>query len=232
MPLVMSRDAFIKTWEQHFGRSLPEKVICVGLNYRDHAEEQGVDLPPAPLFFAKFANSIIDPDAPIVLPPEGGHIDAEAELAIVIGKRARRISTDDALDFVAGYVVANDVSARDLQFSDGQWFRGKSFDTFCPILPDIAPIDRLDDASNLRIIQRLNGEALQDSSTSALIFGVPEIVARASDFLTLEPGDLILTGTPAGVGVFRDPKVPMSDGDEVEIEIENMGVLRNPVVAE
>lgn len=229
---LMSRDSVLQTWEGQFGRALPEKVICVGLNYRDHAEEQGVELPPAPLFFAKFANSVAGPDDPIVLPPEGGHVDAEAELAIVIGKRARRISEDDALDVVAGYVVANDVSARDLQFSDGQWFRGKSFDTFCPLLPDIAPVDRLGDAGDLQIVQRLNGEVLQDSRTSSLIFGVREIVARATDFLTLEPGDLILTGTPAGVGIFRDPKVQLKVGDEVEIEIEGIGVLRNPVVAE
>jgi 2-keto-4-pentenoate hydratase/2-oxohepta-3-ene-1,7-dioic acid hydratase in catechol pathway len=226
----MGAAAIERVWRERFGRAEP-KLICVGLNYRDHAEEQGVELPTEPLLFGKFANALCDPGAPIVLPREGGHVDAEAELAIVIGRRARLASPDDALEVVAGYTCANDVSARDLQFRDGQWLRAKSFDTFCPLLPELRPVEELGDAGDLRIVQRLNGEALQDSRTSLLIFGVRELVAHASTVFTLEPGDVILTGTPTGVGVFRNPKVSLRPGDEVEIEIEAVGTLRNPVVA-
>jgi 2-keto-4-pentenoate hydratase/2-oxohepta-3-ene-1,7-dioic acid hydratase in catechol pathway len=220
------------TWEQRFGRTAPEKIVCVGLNYRDHATEQGVELPSEPLLFGKFPNALCNPGAPIVLPAGVGHVDAEAELAVVIGRRVRRVAARDALEAVAGYVCANDVSARDLQFSDGQWLRGKGFDTFCPISTEIVPVDELGDARGLRVVQRLNGETLQDSNTDQLIFGVPELVAHASTVFTLEPGDLILTGTPSGVGVFRNPKVPLADGDRVEVEIQGIGVLANPVVAE
>jgi 2-keto-4-pentenoate hydratase/2-oxohepta-3-ene-1,7-dioic acid hydratase in catechol pathway len=220
------------TWTQRFGRPGPEKIVCVGLNYRDHAREQGVELPREPLLFGKFPNALCDAWDPIVLPPDVGHVDAEAELAVVIGRRVRRVPAADALDAVAGYVCANDVSARDLQFSDGQWLRGKGFDTFCPLSSEIVPVDQLRDGRGLRVVQRLNGETLQDSNTDELIFGVPELVAHASTVFTLEPGDLILTGTPAGVGVFRTPKVSLADGDRVEIEIEGIGLLANPVVAE
>ena len=210
----------------------PSKIVCVGLNYRDHAQEQGVELPAEPLLFGKFANALCDPGEPIVLPRDGGHVDAEAELAVVIGRRARRVSAEHALEVVAGYTCANDVSARDFQFRDGQWLRAKSFDTFCPLLPDVRSVEELGEADDLRIVQRLNGEPLQDSRTSMLIFGVRQLVAHASTVFTLEPGDVVLTGTPAGVGVFRDPKVSLQAGDEVEIEVEGIGVLRNPVVAE
>jgi 5-carboxymethyl-2-hydroxymuconate isomerase len=219
-------------WRRHFGRDEPAKIVCVGLNYSDHAEEQGVELPEEPLLFAKFANALCDPGEPIVLPREATHVDAEAELAVVIGRRTRRIAAGDALDVIAGYVCANDVSARNLQFKDGQWLRGKSFDTFCPLSVPLVPVDALGDAADLRVVQRLNGETLQDSRTSRLIFGVRELVAHVSSVFTLEPGDLILTGTPAGVGVFRHPKVSLRPGDVVEIEIERVGVLRNPIVAE
>jgi 2-keto-4-pentenoate hydratase/2-oxohepta-3-ene-1,7-dioic acid hydratase in catechol pathway len=207
----------------------PEKVICVGLNYHDHALEQGAELPSEPLLFGKFASALIGPGDPIVLPPESAHVDAEAELAVVIGAEGRRVAEADALDLVAGYTVANDVTARDLQKSDGQWLRAKGFDTFCPLLPDTVPVSKLGDGSGLRIVQRLNGEALQDSSTSELIFGVARLVAHASAVFTLRPGDLILTGTPAGVGVHRDPPLALKGGDVVEVEIEGIGTLRNPV---
>jgi 2-keto-4-pentenoate hydratase/2-oxohepta-3-ene-1,7-dioic acid hydratase in catechol pathway len=219
-------------WQERYGRPEPAKIICVGLNYHDHAAEQGVELPEEPLLFAKFANTLRGSGDPIVLPPESEHVDAEAELAIVIGRRVRRVSADDALAAVEGYTCANDVSARDLQFKDGQWLRGKGFDSFCPVLPHIVSVDELGEAADLRIVQRLNGEALQDSSTGDLIFGVRAIVAHASTVFTLEPGDLILTGTPAGVGIFRKPPVALADGDEVEIEIEGIGMLRNPVMRE
>ena len=207
-------------------------MICIGLNYRDHASEQNVELPSEPLLFGKFANTLCGDGDPIVLPAGVGHVDAEAELAIVIGRRARRIPVTDALGVVAGYVCANDVSARDLQYKDGQWLRAKGFDTFCPLSHEIASVDELDEARGLRIVQRLNDTVMQDSSTDQLVFGVRELVAHASTVFTLEPGDLILTGTPAGVGVHRRPPVSLADGDVVEIEIERVGVLRNPVVGE
>jgi 2-keto-4-pentenoate hydratase/2-oxohepta-3-ene-1,7-dioic acid hydratase in catechol pathway len=205
------------------------KIICVGLNYHDHAAEQGAELPSEPLLFGKFPNALSGPGDPIVLPPESRHVDAEAELAVVIGAEGRRVSEADALELVAGYTVANDVTARDLQKSDGQWLRAKGFDTFCPLLPVVVPVSELGDGSGLRIVQRLNGEELQDSSTSELIFGVPRLVAHASSVFTLLPGDLILTGTPAGVGVHRNPPVALADGDVVEVEIEGIGTLSNPV---
>jgi 2,4-diketo-3-deoxy-L-fuconate hydrolase len=219
-------------WQERFGRPEPGKLICVGLNYRDHALEQGAEPPAEPLLFGKFANALSGPGDPIVLPPESAHVDAEAELVVVIGARGRRVTPADALSLVAGYTCANDVSARDLQRRDGQWLRSKSFDTFCPLLPVVVPVETLGEADDLKIVQRLNGEPLQDSRTSELIFGVRELVAHASGVFTLEPGDIILTGTPAGVGVFRDPPVSLQPGDEVEIEIERIGTLRNPVVAE
>jgi 2-keto-4-pentenoate hydratase/2-oxohepta-3-ene-1,7-dioic acid hydratase in catechol pathway len=207
------------------------KIICIGLNYHDHALEQGAELPKEPLLFGKFPSALIGPDEAIVLPPESTHVDAEAELTVVIGAEGRRVSEADALELVAGYTVANDVTARDLQKGDGQWLRAKGFDTFCPLLPGVVPVSELGDGSGLRIVQRLNGEALQDSSTSELIFGVPRLVSHASAVFTLQPGDLILTGTPAGVGVHRTPPVALADGDVVEIEIEAIGTLRNPVTA-
>jgi len=207
----------------------PEKVICVGLNYHDHALEQGADLPAEPLLFGKFASALIGPGDAIVLPPESSHVDAEAELVVVIGTDGRRVSESEALGLVAGYTVANDVTARDLQSKDGQWLRAKGFDTFCPLLPGVVPVPELGDGSDLRIVQRLNGDVLQDSSTSELIFGVPRLVAHASNVFTLRTGDLILTGTPAGVGIHREPPVALADGDVVEIEIEGIGVLQNPV---
>ena len=221
----MSNASVRDEWEQRFGRRDP-KIVCVGLNYSDHAEEQGIEPPKAPLMFAKFASALVGDGDPIPLPDGIGHVDAEAELAVVIGRAARDVAEDDALDFIAGYTCANDVSARDAQFGDGQWFRGKGYDGFCPVGPTIVPRDELD-ASDLRIVQRLNGEGLQDSSTSRLIFPIPHLIAYVSSVLTLEPGDLVLTGTPDGVGVFRDPKVSAKPGDVVEVEIDGIGVLRN-----
>ena len=219
-------------WHVRFGVDAPRKVVCVGLNYVDHASEGGRQAPEAPILFAKFSTALIGPGEPIVLPREEPHVDSEAELAVVIGEGGRRIATEDALAHIAGYTVANDVSARTLQRRDGQWVRAKSFDTFGPLLPELVPVDLLGDGSGLRITQRLSGETLQDANTSDLIFDVPTLVSYASGAFTLEPGDVILTGTPSGVGVFRDPPVPMRDGDTVEIEIERIGVLSNPVVAE
>ena len=208
----------------------PGKIVCVGLNYKDHAEEQGVDLPAAPLLFAKFTTSLIGPGDPIVIPTLVTKCDYEAELGVVIGERVKNVSKENAFEVVRGYVCANDVSARDLQFSDGQWTRGKSPDTFCPVGP-MTPRDAITDPHALAIRAIVSGEVLQDSTTANLIFGVDDVISYASQTTTLEPGDLILTGTPAGVGVFRDPQRLLQPGDEVTIEIERIGSLTNPVVA-
>jgi 2-keto-4-pentenoate hydratase/2-oxohepta-3-ene-1,7-dioic acid hydratase in catechol pathway len=208
----------------------PQKIICVGLNYRDHAEEQGVPLPERPLLFAKWPNTLIADREPIRLPPITDTVDYEAELGVVIGARAHRVAVADALDVVRGYVVANDVSARDLQFSDGQWVRGKSLDTFLPV-GELVPASEVPDPQALRIRAVLNGTVMQDSSTSNMVFGVAEIISFVSEAITLEPGDLVLTGTPAGVGAFRQPPVWLQAGDEITIEIDTVGAITNPVVS-
>lgn len=208
------------------------KIICVGRNYAAHVAEMGDDAPSEPLLFGKFENTLIGPGDPVVLPRESAHVDAEAELCVEIGRGGRRIDGDDALDFVRGYRCANDISARDLQDRDDQWTRAKGYDTFCPLGDVLVPVSELGDGSGLRVVQRLNGEVLQDGSTDDLIFGVRRLVAHASTVFTLEPGDLILTGTPPGVGYARDPKIALQDGDVVEVEIDGIGILRNPIVAE
>ena len=208
----------------------PGKIVCVGLNYRDHAEEQGAELPEAPLLFAKFTTSLIGPGDAIVIPPIVTKCDYEAELGVVLGATVRQVSRENALEAVAGYVVANDVSARDLQFGDGQWTRGKSPDTFCPVGP-LVPAADVRDPHSLPIRAILNGEVVQDSTTANLVFGVDEVISYASQTATLETGDLILTGTPAGVGIFRDPPRLLGPGDEITIEIDGVGTLTNPVVA-
>ena len=208
----------------------PGKIVCVGLNYRDHAEEQGTDLPQAPLLFAKWQNALIGPGDAIVIPPLVTKCDYEAELGVVIGATVRDVSAENALEAVAGYVCVNDVSARDLQFADGQWTRGKSPDTFCPVGP-LVPRDQVPDPQALAIRAILNGETMQDSTTANMVFGVAEIIEYVTRVITLEPGDLIATGTPAGVGAFRKPPVWMQPGDEITIEIEGLGSLTNPVAA-
>jgi 2,4-didehydro-3-deoxy-L-rhamnonate hydrolase len=210
----------------------PGKIVCVGLNYRDHAEEQGVELPAEPLLFAKWPNTLIGPGEPIAVPLLVTKCDYEAELGVVIGAAVSRVSKENALEAVRGYVCANDVTARDLQFGDGQWTRGKSVDTFCPIGPHLVPAAEIADPHALRIRAIVSGEVLQDSTTANLIFGVDEIISHVSRTATLEPGDLILTGTPAGVGAFRQPQRFLRPGDEVTIEIEGIGSITNPVVAE
>jgi len=208
----------------------PGKIVCVGLNYRDHAAESNAPVPERPLLFAKWATALIGPGAEIVLPPVSDEVDYEAELGVVIGERARGVSVDVALDHVAGYLCVNDVSARDVQMGDGQWTRGKSFDTFCPIGPRLVPADGIDpQALGIRCV--VNGEALQDSTTAEMIFSVAEVIAFASEAITLEPGDLIATGTPAGVGFARNPPIFLRDGDEVTVEIDGVGSLTNPVRA-
>ncbi len=215
-------------WRTRFGRTEP-KIVCVGLNYRDHAEEGGAALPTQPILFAKFANALCGDGDPVLLPRGIGHVDAEAELAVVIAREACDVPVDDALDVVHGYICADDVSARDEQFGDGQWFRGKSHDSFCPVGPGIVPVEELGEAGDLRVVQRLNGATLQDSRTSRLIFGVRDLVSFVSHALTLLPGDVVLTGTPAGVGLFRSPRISLRPGDVVEVEVEGVGLLSNPI---
>ena len=207
------------------------KIICIGRNYAAHAAELGDDAPTSPLVFGKFPNTLIGPGEAIVIPPEATHVDAEAELCVEIGVGGRRIPEARALEHVRGYRCANDLSARNIQYTESQWTRAKGFDTFCPLGDRLVPVSELGDGSGLRVVQRLNGEVLQDGSTSDLIFPVPYLVAYISNVFSLEPGDLILTGTPPGVGWARDPKVALADGDTVEVEVEGIGVLSNPVVA-
>jgi 2-keto-4-pentenoate hydratase/2-oxohepta-3-ene-1,7-dioic acid hydratase in catechol pathway len=208
----------------------PSKIACVGLNYHDHCRETGMVAPERPLIFAKFPSSLVGPDA-VIEWPDGltERVDWEVELAVVIGRRIRHASEPDALDAVFGYTAANDVSARDLQFADQQWVRAKSIDTFCPLGPVIVTPDEFGDPRGKRLVARVNGETMQDSATAEMIFGVAEIVSFLSRACTLEPGDLILTGTPWGVGGFRDPPVFLEPGDTVEVEVEGVGVLSNNV---
>jgi 2-keto-4-pentenoate hydratase/2-oxohepta-3-ene-1,7-dioic acid hydratase in catechol pathway len=207
----------------------PGKIVCVGLNYRDHAAEQGVAPPEYPILFAKWQTALIGPGEPIMLPPVTRQVDYEAELGVVIGERVRNVSEGEALEAVRGYACVNEISARDLQFADGQWTRAKSIDTFCPVGPRVVPREEIRDPQALRIRCTLNDEVMQDSSTAEMIFSVAEVIAFASETMTLEPGDLIATGTPAGVGFTREPPVFLEDGDEVTVEIEGLGALTNPV---
>jgi len=205
-------------------------IVCVGLNYADHAAEGSMDLPEEPLIFAKLPSSLLGPGRPIVLPTISDEVDFEAELGVVIGRQARRVSVPEARDYVFGFTCVNDVSARNLQFRDKQWTRAKSLDTFCPVGPWIVTADEIRDPQALGIRCLLNGEVMQDSSTASMIFGVYELISFISQGITLEPGDLIATGTPAGVGFSRVPPRYLSRGDEVRVEIDGIGSLENPVV--
>lgn len=210
----------------------PGKIVAVGLNYRDHAMESGAAQPPKlPILFAKFPNSIAGPEDPIVIPVGDPRVDYEAELAVVMGRKGKAIPAEKAFEYVAGYMPLNDVSAREWQFGDKQWVRGKSPDTFCPIGPYLTTRDDVPDPHTLAICARVNRTTMQNSNTSKMIFGVPQLIEFISASITLEPGDIIATGTPEGVGVFRKPPIFLKPGDVVEVEIERLGVLRNPVVA-
>ena len=210
----------------------PPKIICIGLNYRDHAAEAKMAIPEVPTMFAKFPTAVTGPGHPIVLPKNSTKPDYEAEFAVVIGRRGRHIPEERWRDYVFGYTILNDVSARDFQMATSQWMIGKTFDTFAPFGPAIVTADEIADPHNLRISLTLNGEVMQDSNTSNLIFGVPQLIAHLSSVFTLEPGDIIATGTPAGVGFARKPPRWLQPGDEVRIQIEGLGELVNPVVAE
>ena len=207
----------------------PDKIICLGLNYRSHAEEAGFKAPTIPILFAKFRNALIGPTSPIILPSVSSEVDYEGELAVVIGRRGRDIPADLAFDHIAGYMALHDVSARDLQMRTGQWLSGKTLDTFAPCGPALV-INEINDPQNLKIETRLNGETLQSSNTRHMIFSVAETIAYISQLMTLEPGDIIATGTPEGVGFKRTPPIFLKNGDLVEVEVEHIGTLRNPVV--
>lgn len=210
---------------------IPGKIVCIGLNYRDHAAESDLQVPDEPMMFAKLQSSLLAPGAPIEIPALTADVDFEAELAVVIGKRGKAIAREDAIDHVFGYTCLNDVSGRDLQAKDGQFVRAKSLDTFCPTGPVVVTRDEIADPQSLGIRCLVNGVALQDSSTSEMVFSVPELVAFISEAITLEPGDVIATGTPAGIGAARDPKVFLRPGDTVSVEIDGIGALTSSVVA-
>jgi 2-keto-4-pentenoate hydratase/2-oxohepta-3-ene-1,7-dioic acid hydratase in catechol pathway len=207
----------------------PGKVICIGLNYRDHAEESGMEVPKQPISFSKYSTSVVGPGDAVVIPPGSEQSDYEAELGVVIGRRTSRVSKADAGHHILGYVCFNDVSARDFQFADGQWQRGKSCDTFAPLGEFIATTDEIPDPHALSIKLHLNGRTMQDSSTDQLIFRIPELIEFLSQSITLEPGDVIATGTPPGVGFARKPPVYIRPGDEMTVDIEGLGTLTNPV---
>jgi 2-keto-4-pentenoate hydratase/2-oxohepta-3-ene-1,7-dioic acid hydratase in catechol pathway len=224
--LIPSQDAY---WFAPVPR--PGKLICIGLNYRDHAAESNMAIPRQPVVFSKFSTAVIAPGEAVVLPASSTQVDYEAELAVVIGRRAKDVSAERALDYVLGYTCFNDVSARDFQFADGQWQRGKSCDTFAPMGPTIVTTDEVADPHSLSIKLILNGQTMQDSNTDQFIFNIPELIEFLSQTITLEPGDVIATGTPPGVGFARKPPVFLKAGDKMEVVIEKVGTLNNPVVA-
>ncbi len=210
----------------------PGKIICLGLNYRDHATEQNAKIPDNPLLFVKASTATIGHNQPIVIPEGSTKVDFEAELAFVMGKEVKGAGADDAHGAIFGYTCFNDVTEREMQRGERQWFRGKSPDTFAPMGPFIVTADELGDPGQLSVSSRLNGELMQLSSTSNLIFRPADIIKFVTRTMTLEPGDVISTGTPGGVGVFRDPPVFLKDGDTIEVTVEGIGTLSNPVVAQ
>ncbi len=225
---IMTRSLSSVTLDAPISR--PGKIVALGKNYLDHIEETGSEAPTFPVIFAKFPSSVIGPDDSITIPEVSSKIDWEVELGVVIGKTCKSVNEKKALDYVAGYTVINDLSARDLQKDDGQWVRAKSLDGFCPMGPCIVTQDELGDASNLKMHTKVNGVLKQDSSTSNLIFNVPKIVSYLSNSFTLEPGDVIATGTPSGVGFVRSPPEFLKIGDKVELYIEKIGYLRNKII--
>jgi 2-keto-4-pentenoate hydratase/2-oxohepta-3-ene-1,7-dioic acid hydratase in catechol pathway len=208
----------------------PSKIICLGKNYAEHAKEGGFEAPASPLIFCKTPNTLNGPFDPVLLPQSSGQVDWEVELAVVIGTAGKRIPKEKAMAHVAGVTVMNDVSGRQAQFADSQWFRGKSFDTFAPLGPALVTLDEIGDPRNLRLTAKLNGRLMQDGHTRDLIFDLPTLIANISEDITLCPGDIISTGTPAGVGIFRQPPIVIQEGDEVECWIEKIGSIRNRFV--
>ncbi|MBT8341517.1 MAG: fumarylacetoacetate hydrolase family protein [Desulfatitalea sp.] len=209
----------------------PSKIICLGKNYMAHAKEGGFEAPDRPLIFCKTPNTLNGPYDPVLLPQSSDQVDWEVELALIIGKAGKRIRKSQAMDHIAGFTVMNDVSARRAQFADSQWFRGKSFDTFAPVGPALVTLDEIGDPHDLRLTATVNGECMQSGTTADLIFDLPTLIADISQDITLVPGDILSTGTPAGVGFFRNPPVVLKDGDEVACRIERIGEIRNLFVS-
>lgn len=210
----------------------PNKMICIGLNYHDHVIESNMQVPKQPVLFPKYNNALVGPDGDVIIPEDTQQCDYEVELAFIVGKRAKRVPIEEAMDYIFGYTIMNDVSARDIQLSEGQWTRGKTIDTFGPVGPCIVTADEIPDPQNLRISLKLNGETMQDGSTKELIFNVPYLLSFLSRTMTLEPGDIVSTGTPPGVGMGRTPQVWLKPGDVTEATIEGIGTLRNFYKAE
>ena len=208
----------------------PSKLICLGINYSDHQDESGIEKPEKPLIFCKTPNTLSGPFDPIILPRSSGQIDWEVELAVIIAKQGKRIRKADAFGYIGGFTVMNDVSGREAQFSDSQWFRGKSFDTFAPTGPMLVTPDEIENIHNLRLIAKVDGKIMQDGNTKDMIFDIPTIIEDVSEDITLIPGDIISTGTPAGVGIFRDPPVVLKPGNVVECYVENIGSIINKIV--
>jgi 2,4-diketo-3-deoxy-L-fuconate hydrolase len=209
----------------------PSKLICLGKNYLEHAQEGNFDAPEKPLLFAKAPSALSGPRDPIILPRSCGQVDWEVELALVVGREGKRISRDRAWDYIAGYAVMNDVSGREAQFGDGQWFRGKSFDTFAPLGPALVTPDEIEDIGNLQLTATVDSQVMQTGNTGDLVFDIPHLLAYISEDITLLPGDVISTGTPAGVGIFRTPPITLAPGNVVTCRIDRLGELVNPVVA-
>jgi 2-keto-4-pentenoate hydratase/2-oxohepta-3-ene-1,7-dioic acid hydratase in catechol pathway len=205
----------------------PSKIICIGKNYAEHAKEGGFDAPKSPLLFSKTPNTLNGPFDPVLMPLSSGQIDWEVELAVVIAKTGKRIPAEHALDYIAGYSVLNDVSGRQAQFADSQWFRGKSFDTFAPMGPALVTADEITNVQDLRLTAKVNGQLMQTGTTREMIFDIKFLLADISTDITLMPGDIIATGTPSGVGIFRDPPMVLQPGDEVECWVEQVGTIRN-----
>lgn len=212
--------------------ALPEKIICIGLNYRDHAAESGMQIPKEPVICSKYNNALVGASGPVILPSNSSQVDYEAELAVILGKQAKRVSEEEAMACVGGYTIMHDVSARDWQFRTGQWLSGKSFDTFAPCGPFLVTPEEVPDPHALGIRLTLNGRIMQDSNTSNLVFGVPALISYISHIFTLQPGDIISTGTPPGVGSARRPPLFLQPGDVVEIQVENLGTMRHTCIAE
>jgi 2,4-didehydro-3-deoxy-L-rhamnonate hydrolase len=209
----------------------PSKLICLGKNYLEHAQEGNFEAPEKPLLFAKAPSALSGPRDPIILPRSCGQVDWEVELALVVGREGKRIPRADAWDYIAGYTIMNDVSGREAQFGDGQWFRGKSFDTFAPLGPALVTPDEIDDICNLQLSALVDGQVMQTGNTGDLVFDIPHLMAYISEDITLLPGDVISTGTPAGVGIFRNPPITLAAGNVVACRIDTLGELVNPVVA-
>lgn len=210
--------------------SQPSKIICLGKNYAEHAKEGGMTLPEKPLLFCKTPNALCGPYDPIELPTSSGQVDWEVELAVIIGKIGKSIQKSEAFEYIAGYTVMNDVSGREAQFLDKQWFRGKSFDTFAPMGPALVTVDEIDNVNNLSITAIVDGVTMQDGNTNDLIFDIPTIIEFVSEDITLVPGDIISTGTPDGVGIFRDPPIVLKEGNVVECSVEKIGTIKNTVI--